>query len=432
MMKKGFDRPNPRRTRTLDGAHSPHISTRRRWSMLGLSMAAQISTGMIVNGPAFLIPVLHNERHLSLAEAGLLVTAPNVGMMLTLIAWGAVVDRIGERLVLAVGLALTALATLGASLSDSYVTIGLFLLLGGMASGSSNAASGRIVIGWFPAERRGLAMGIRQMAQPLGVAIAALTIPPLAAGHGLSAALRLPFALAAATSLACGALLIDPPRPSRRSLLTASRIVNPYRASSLLWRIHGVSVLLVIPQVTVWTYALVWLTNDRGWTAAAAGLLVTATQLLGALGRVAAGFWSDRVGSRMRPVRSIAIAAAIVMAGLGVTDWLGSPLSVAFLVVASVVTVADNGLAFTSVAEISGPFWSGRALGSQNTAQFVAASVVPPVIGAIIGAFGYPAAFAAMAICGLLAAPLVPMIDTAEASAMGAAYAMPAVHAEPV
>lgn len=394
-------------------------------------MAAQISTGIIVNGPAFLIPVLHNERHLSLAEAGLLVTAPNIGMMLTLIAWGAVVDRIGERLVLTIGLTLTALAALGASLAHSYVAIGLFLVLGGMASGSSNAASGRVVIGWFPPERRGLAMGIRQMAQPLGVALAALTIPSLAAGHGLSAALRLPFALAAVTSLACGALLIDPPRPSRRHVLSAGRIVNPYRASSLLWRIHGVSVLLVIPQVTVWTYALVWLTNDRGWSATAAGLLVTATQLLGALGRVAAGVWSDRVGSRMRPVRTIAIAAAVVMAGLGLTDSIGSAVSVLFLVVASVVTVADNGLAFTSVAEISGPFWSGRALGSQNTAQFVAASAVPPVVGAIIGAFGYPAAFAAMAVCGLLAAPLVPMIDTSDATAMGAAYSVPAVNPEP-
>lgn len=386
-------------------------------------MAAQISTGMIVNGPAFLIPVLHNERHLSLARAGLLVTAPNVGMMLTLIAWGAVVDRVGERWVLMTGLFLTALAALGASLSSSYVSIGAFLLLGGMAAGSSNAASGRVVIGWFPPERRGLAMGIRQMAQPLGVALAAMTIPVLAANRGLHAALLLPVFLAGATSAACGVLLIDPPRPSRKHLLNSARIVNPYRASSLLWRIHAVSVLLVIPQITVWTYALVWLTSDRGWSPAAAGLLVTATQLLGAFGRVAAGAWSDRVGSRMRPLRSIAIAAAIVMAGLGITDWLGSSLSVLFLVAASVISVADNGLAFTSVAEISGPFWSGRALGSQNTAQFVAASAVPPVVGGLIGAFGYPFAFAVTAICGVLAAPLVPLVDTAEATAMGAAYA---------
>ncbi|MBO9704181.1 MAG: amidohydrolase family protein, partial [Arthrobacter sp.] len=34
-------------------------------------------------------------------------------------------------------------------------------------------------------------------------------------------------------------------------------------------------------------------------------------------------------------------------------------------------------LAYTSVAEIAGPFWSGRALGTQNTGQFLAASDMP-------------------------------------------------------
>jgi len=394
-------------------------------------MAAQISTGMIVTGPAFLIPVLHSERHLSLARAGLLVTAPNVGMMLTLIAWGAVVDRVGERWVLTTGLTLTAIAAMGAVLASSYIGIGIFLLLAGMAAASSNAASGRVVIGWFPPERRGLAMGIRQMAQPLGVALAALTIPVLAADRGLHAALFLPVVCSTVAAVVVGFFVIDPPRPSRRREPGAGQLVNPYRVSSLLWRIHAVSVLLVIPQITVWTYALVWLTSDRGWSPTAAGLLITTTQVLGALGRVASGMWSDRAGSRMRPLRSIAIAAAVVMLALGFTDWLGSSLSVFFLVAASAITVADNGLAFTSVAEISGPFWSGRALGAQNTAQFIAASAVPPVVGAIIGTFGYPVAFAAMAICGVAAAPLVPIVDTAEAMAMGIAASQPSPSPSP-
>lgn len=47
------------------------------------------------------------------------------------------------------------------------------------------------------------------------------------------------------------------------------------------------------------------------------------------------------------------------------------------MVIASVITTADNGLAFTAVAEIAGPYWSGRALGAQNTTQYVAATLVP-------------------------------------------------------
>jgi nitrate/nitrite transporter NarK len=170
-----------------------------------------------------------------------------------------------------------------------------------------------------------------------------------------------------------------------------------------------VSVLLVAPQCLIWTFALVWLMTDRGWSAASAGALVTFAQLLGAAGRIAAGIWSDKVGSRLHPVRIIAIGAAIAMGLLALTDLLDSPVSVAVLVVASVITVSDNGLAFTAIAEIAGPFWSGRALGAQNTSQLLTAGIVPPVFGALIAVAGYPLAFAVCALFPLVALPLVPV-----------------------
>ncbi len=334
---------------------------------------------------------------------------PTLGFVLTLIAWGAVVDRVGERRVLVLGLGLTALAGGAAAASaGSYVWLGAFLLLGGMAAASTNSASGRVVVGWFPPHRRGLAMGIRQMAQPLGVGAAALTIPPLAAAHGIGVALALPAVTAAVLALACAVVIKDPPRPLR-SQASAAALANPYRGSSLLWRIHAVSVLLVVPQFVVWTYGLVWLIADRGWSAGAAGAVITGSQVLGALGRITVGAWSDRVGSRMRPLRWVAISAVAVMLLLALTDQLDSPVSVALLVVATIVTVADNGLAFTSVAEIGGPFWGGRAMGAQNTAQFLAAAAVPPVMGVLITAFGYPATFAITALLPASAVPLVPV-----------------------
>jgi MFS family permease len=386
----------------------PALRARRRWVMLAVSMAAQGASALYANGAAFLLPVLHDRRHLSLASAGVLVAMPTFGFVLTLIAWGALVDRVGERRVLMIGLLITAAAVAGAALSGPYVLIGAFLLVGGMAAASTNAASGRVVVGWFPSHQRGFAMGIRQMAQPLGVGLAALTIPRLAAAHGLAGALALPAAVAGVMALACAVLVKDPPRVSRAEA-PPEALANPYRASSLLWRIHGVSVLLVVPQFVVWTYGLVWLISDRGWSAGAAGLLITVAQLLGAAGRMAAGAWSDRVGSRMKPLRAVATAAAAVMLALAFADWLDSSAAVVLLVLATVISVADNGLAFTSVAEIGGPFWGGRAMGAQNTAQFLAASAVPPVLGALIGAVGYPLAFALTAVLPAIAVPIVPV-----------------------
>lgn len=390
----------------------PRIGTRRAWIMLGLSMFASVSSTVFINGVAFLIPTLHDDHGLRLDQAGALTAMPTIGLMLTLIAWGAVVDRIGERRVLVVGTALTAAAAVGAALASGYAAVGACLLVGGMAAGSTNSASGRVVAGWFPAHRRGTAMGIRQMAQPLGVAVGAMAVPPIADHFGTGAAFLLPAGLNTVAALACLLGVIDPPRPERSAAAQDGMLDNPYRQSNVLWRIHAVSVLLVVPQFTVWTFALVWLMSDRHLSAPAAGAIIVVSQILGALGRMGAGIWSDRVGSRMRPLRAVAVAAAVAMALLALTDELSSPAAILLLVVASVITVADNGLAFTAVAEISGPYWSGRALGAQNTSQYLTASIVPPLFGAIIGTFGYPLAFLVTALCPIVAVPLVPVDET--------------------
>ena len=375
--------------------------------MLGIGLFATLCANVFINGAAFLIPSLHTEYGLSLARAGLISAMPSFGAVLTLILWGYVVDRVGERRVLALGSALTAAAAAAAAMAHSLVATAAFLLLGGMAAASSNSASGRLVVGWFEPHQRGLAMGIRQTAQPLGVGLGALVIPGLAQSHGLGAALGFPALVCAVATVVCAFGVVDPPRPPRHEAPT-EQLANPYRGSTLLARIHLVSLLLVIPQVVVWTFALVWLMTDRGWSAGSAGALITAAQVLAALGRVAVGRWSDRIGSRLRPIRLIGAAAAASMLLLALTDALGSAWSVAALIVASIVTVCDNGLAFTAIAEFAGPFWSGRALGTQNTSQYLTAGVVPPAFGALIGAAGYPVAFVVCAVVALAAIPLVP------------------------
>ncbi|MFV1366593.1 MFS transporter [Mycolicibacterium elephantis] len=382
-------------------------STALRWSMLAIALAATTSANVFINGVAFLIPTLQSERGLNLASAGLLSSMAGFGLVVTLIAWGYVVDRIGERFVLAVGSALIAAATVGAAAVESLWAVGVFLFLGGMAAASSNSASGRLVVGWFPPNQRGLVMGIRQAATPLGVALGALVIPRIAENYGVSAALLFPAAVCGISAVVCAVAVVDPPRPPRAEA-THEVLANPYRESGLLWRIHAVSVLLVVPQAVLWTFTLVWLMTERGWSAQSAGAMVTVAQVLGAGGRVAAGRWSDLLGSRLRPIRAIALAAAVTMGLFALTDWLDSPTSVALMVIAAVITVSDNGLAFTAIAEIAGPFWSGRALGTQNTSQHLASAVAAPLFGGLIGMVGYSAAFAVCALFPLVAVPVVP------------------------
>ena len=378
------------------------------WRMLALGVLAQAAGTLVVSTPAYLIPLLHLQQGIPLPQVGLLVAAPTVGLVLTLVAWGALADRVGERWVIAGGLALAAVFTAVAATAGSLVPTGILLLLAGGATGSCNAASGRVVVGWFPKRRRGLAMGIRQMSQPLGVAVAALVVPPLAAAGGIGLPLVVGAVATGVLAIVCAVGITDPARPPRTELAAA---VNPYLRDRFLLRVHLVSVLLVVPQFTLSTFGLVWLIADLRWSATAAGVVVAVAQFVGAGGRIVIGSLSDRFG-RMRLLRLVAAAGIVGLLLLAVAGGIGWAVPAAILLIATTtVSVADNGLAFTSVAEAAGPGWSGRALGIQNTGQFVAASAVGPGIGALVTVVGFPVAFALVAIAPLVALPLIPKQD---------------------
>lgn len=374
--------------------------------MVAIALTVTTSAFIFINGAAFLIPALEDERNTPLAAAGLLAAMPSLGMVVTLVGWGYLVDRLGERIVLTVGSALTAAAAYAAASVHSLVAIGACLFLGGMAAASCNPAGGRLVSGWFPSHQRGVAMAIRQTAQPLGIALGALVMPELAR-RGATIGLLFPAVLCTVSAVASAVVVIDPPRKPRAAA-DHEELTSPYRGTTVLWRIHAMAALLMMPQSVTVTFMLVWLIRDHGWSLRSAGLLVTVTQLLGALGRIAAGRWSDLIGSRMRPVRTIAVATTLSLMLLALTDHVNSPLAVALMVAVSVIAVTDNGLEATAITEFAGAFWSGRALGTQNTTQRLTALAGPPMFGVLINAAGYPLAFALCALFPLAAVPFVP------------------------
>ena len=384
----------------------------RRWVALVAGMVAMTAGCTFQYGLAYLIPAFRAEG-LSLEQAGLLVACPTAGLLLTLVAWGAAADRWGERLVLGTGLALAGVILLAGSMVHGLGALGLCLALAGAAGASVYAASGRLILGWFPARQRGLAMGIRQSAQPLGVAVAALVLPVAGAVSRPAALLFLgSFCLAAALLVAVA--VRDPARPPRSAALARQLTVpgRPGRPGP------GQPGAVADPRgeraagraPVCGGHVRPGLPGRRARPGAGhGGRELAVAQACGAASRLAAGAWSDRVGSRMRPMRQLALATALITGVLAAGAAVRSPWAVGALLAAVVLAVSTNGLSFTAVAEHAGPSWAGRALGIQNTGQNAFAAATPPALAAVIGAAGYPAAFGLVALFPLAAAALVPV-----------------------
>ena len=162
---------------------------RYRWTILALGTGAQTAYSAVFLGVPVLAPALQREYDLGLTQVGLAIAAANAGSVVTLLGWGLLADRAGERTVLAAGLAGCGTGLLIAAFAPSFPILVAALTVGGASGASVNAASGRAVMTWFARDQRGFALGIRQTALPIGGMIAALILPPIETAGGVRAGL---------------------------------------------------------------------------------------------------------------------------------------------------------------------------------------------------------------------------------------------------
>jgi MFS family permease len=375
---------------------------RYRWVVLAVGAAAQGTTAAFFMGLAAVTPALRSHYDLDLAGVGALLGAISVGLVATMIAWGGAADRYGERRVMTVGLLGSAAALGAAAAVPGPVAAGLLLAAAGASGASVNAASGRAVLTWFPAERRGFAMAVRQTAVPAGAAVAAVALPGLAASAGIPGVFLALSGACLVMAVAVAIWVTEPPdRPARSAVpRTGFRAVLTNRR---LQRLSLAGFALVVPQYLGVTFLVEVLHDGAGLPLVVAGALLAGTQVLSAAGRIGAGAWSDRVGSRLGPLRIVAVAVTI---GFGLAAALEpgpAPLLAAVLVPAVALAACWNGLVFTAAGELAPPGRAATAMAVSNSANFLAAAIAPAIGGAIAQAAGWPAMLATGAVAALLA-----------------------------
>jgi MFS family permease len=105
--------------------------------------------------------------------------------------------------------------------------------------------------------------------------------------------------------------------------------------------------------------------------------------VLAVAARVGSGTISDRLGSRLRPLRSIGVALAILTACVAAATDAPLALLIPLFVVAGVLSMSWNGLAYAAAAETAGTARTGAALGFQQTLLGVVVAGAPPLIAAV-------------------------------------------------
>lgn len=91
-----------------------------RWFVLALATAAQIGGSFLVQALGALSPFLQSAFALDAAELGFVMTAAQIALIPGLLAAGLLLDRFGERRIVALGAVFVSAAIFAAARAGSY------------------------------------------------------------------------------------------------------------------------------------------------------------------------------------------------------------------------------------------------------------------------------------------------------------------------
>jgi MFS family permease len=373
--------------------------------LTAVAFAVAVGFGVVV--PA--IPVFARDFGVGRTAAGAVISAFAFMRLVSAFGSGRLVNRIGERVVLASGIGIVAVSSALAGLSQSYLQFLLLRGVGGVGSAMFTVSAISLLLRVVDADQRGRATSLWQSGFLFG-AIAG----PAIGGPLTDISLRAPFFVYAGTLAVAGGIgmlfLTRTPLhdreagaapPAQTSLGQALR-VSGYRAALAAslgngWVLFGVRSSLIPLFVTD--------TDGIGASATwvGVGLFVSAATQGASL--LVVGNFTDRVGRRPGMIAGGAVATGAVLA-LVVSDSLA--------VFVAAMAVLGVGSSFLSVAPSAavGDVVSGRGGTVVATFQMAAdlgAVVGPLVAGVLADEYSYSAAFlstAAVVAVGLLAALL--------------------------
>ncbi len=356
--------------------------------VLAAATAAQAAVSFVGFGLPAIGPELRAELDLSLAELGAVLTAGLLGSGLALIPAGAAVDRFGSRAATLAGTLLAGAGLAAAATASTGELLLAALVLFGIGSAVVPIAGAGALFRAYPGARRGWALGVRQMAVPLGGTVAAVAMPLLERAGGVTVAL----AAAAAAVVAAGAsfaLLSEQERRPRQ------RREGAFRA---IWRAPGMRRLLVVAgfyivvlqAVLSYTVPAVRAAGLSPFVASATYFAVNVTAMVA---RIVWGKVADRhQGSRRaRTLVEAGLVAAVGALLFTVALHAGPAAVVAAAIVFGFGALGWNALVYVSAGERADPELAGRSVAVAATVVFLASAAATPPLGALAARIGWDA-----------------------------------------
>lgn len=358
-----------------------------------------MSFGFIFMAFTGAVPVLLRDWRMTAGEAGLVHTGWHFGYLVSLFAAGIFTDRFGaKRTFLSMSCGAVASALLFAIFARGFWSGLALYTMTGLCSGGSYTPGLALISERFPRERRGAAMGWFLAASTFGYALSLLMGGALLARFGWRASfVAASLGPLVGLSIAAGVLKTTPniiaARERQPGGLRALSAVLRNRAAMLsIWgyAFHAWELLGLWAWLPAYLTAAASRSHDAAVATALGSVLAAVSFATNAVGSVAAGRFSDRIGRAqvMLMLTLLSIACSLAFGWL-----IGLPLWALTLVaiVYNVAALADSSVYSTALTELVPPQHLGAAYSLRAAIGFGLGGLSPVVFGLVLDAFTTPA-----------------------------------------
>lgn len=374
------------------------VGNRTQIRMLTVASVSLLLSILVWFNYSAVLPRIVAEWDLSGIHAGLIFGAFQAGYLVAIIPAGVLVDRYSPRWVIAVGSAVTGVASLGfAAVATGFLDGTLLRFVAGIGMAGVYVPGMRFVADWYTETGRGTAMGIYIGTFSLGSGLSFLISSAVASAIDWRTAI----AVTSVGALVVAPLILtigrDEPTTTRetsdfdlsilrnRSYLAAVSVYSWHN-----WELFGVrnwlvAFLLATPAITA-----------TGQPELTAGTLAGVMIAVGGLGNVIGGTLSDRVG-RVRIIAGALFMSGLISAVLGVLQGLALIGLVALVLCYGLVLTMDSAPTSTVITELVADEHVGMALSVQSFIGFSTTVISPVVFGWTLDAGGYALAFPTLA-----------------------------------
>jgi MFS family permease len=362
------------------------------------------------------LPLWAAELRLSFTQVGVIRSAYSGGMALFQVPAGFLAERVGERALLGVGTAVTALGFVVAAGATGFWPLLLVLLVAGLGSGVQHPLSSSLVSQAYETGPRRAALGTYNFSGDLGKIAGSIVAGGLAALVGW----RIAGAAAGAVGLLVAGLVLlalarlgaggPPPAAEAAAGGAGGWGIKNGRGFGVLTAIGMIDNTTRTGFLTFLPFALL----AKGATVAGIGVALALVFAGGAAGKFVCGLVAERLGV-VRTVVLTEVATAAAIAGI-----LAAPLGVAVALLLP-VGVALNGTSsvlYGTVADLVLPARRSRAYGLYYTLSVGASALAPSAYGLVSDVAGVPVTLGLVAGLVLLTVPLALVLQPVLAASL--------------